>query len=241
MLLDDAAWLLDDAAWLLDDAAAPVGDVTVMPGSPNNGTSGRHLLFAAASATIVAVFAFAVWNRSAIDTPVNTAEAPEDATRQFDPAPVLEGETVLRQDPLVVLAAPPAELNFDPSGLGIEIALDPIADLPQSEIDEQIDSLIAEVTDHSFPAVEDLQVRKMTLMGTDEDLLSGAGVVDGVLGESPDSEPVFGVPGSTFRLDWSFGTRHLRCGRQRADTPSNHGWERLANPLPEQRRIPALS
>lgn len=90
---------------------------------------------------------------------------------------VFEGETVIREDPLVVIAVRPPEPTFDTSELGTRIVFEPI-DLEGEGLDASIDAEIGRLETPLPPTLVEPQTRKISLLWMDELRPKIVGVVD---------------------------------------------------------------
>lgn len=107
------------------------------------------------------------------DSDVRTAGIPDGGGSGF----VFEGETVIREDPLVVLAARPPEPTFDTSELGRRVIYEPI-DLTDEAIDASIDELITRFETPIPPTLVTPQIRKISLLWSGEQRPKAIEVID---------------------------------------------------------------
>ncbi len=165
-------------------SADPV-DLIVMPVEERKT---RRVLATAAIAMLACVAAVAIWtavrSNETLDIAGNleTVDHRVDIPDELQPF-VFPGETVLRTNPLVVIAAPPKELNFDTSQLGTEITFGRISDLPQDELDQQIDAIVASASWNRFDNV-DLELTKLTLLWHRDSQVSATSIADGIVSET---------------------------------------------------------
>ncbi len=79
---------------------------------------------------------------------------------------VFEGETVIREDPLVVIANQPIEPTFDTSELGDRIVYRSPFDVDESEIDAAVDELVDQVQQvFAEPRGTESEIQKVAIYG----------------------------------------------------------------------------
>jgi len=152
----------------------------------------KRRVLTAAAVVIVAGLA-AIGASAAIRTTetIDTAEDPTGIEQTMDiPAElqplVFPGEVVLRTDPLVVIAAPPLELNFDTSGLGTEIVFAALDSLTDAELNAAIAEAIDRELQVGISSLYtelgiELEIRKITLLWSESGRVLALGVSDGVV------------------------------------------------------------
>ena len=180
----------------------PLGNIVLLSEQAPNRK--RRVLMAAAVVIVAGLAAIGASAAIRTDETVDTAQdptavgQPADIPVELQPF-VFPGETVLRTDPLVVIAAPPVELNFDTSDLGTETSFDPVDSLSSDQLDVLIDNAL-ERFKLDIPGRSPFTQRKLTLLWVEGDFLGALGVADTVITESDDD--LFQLPGSigsTFR------------------------------------------
>lgn len=192
-------------------ATDPLDNIVEIAHQPRH--RGRRALAAAAIVLLAGLAAFGAWTGLRATETVSTTGVPDgveaitDIPVELQPF-VFPGEIVLRTNPLVVIAAPPTELNFDTSDLGTEIVFGRISELDQDDLDRQIDDSIEGLLVGGFGG-DDPTIRKITLRWENDDgfgnepTLAILAVVDSRIDE--DMADRFGLDpvGSLFRSTFS--------------------------------------